>query len=963
MDNVFNAINLMNGRDTTKQKEATQWLAKWQTERQAWSDSNTILSDENGDAQTWFMGAHTLRQKILFDFFELAEDDRKQLRDVVVSHAQKYSMKDGITTSQLALSIADIALHMLGPTWPNPVEDLFQKLQNNNVSLLVDVLRFLAEENKNKKLMVEQQKRTENAQYLQTKVFMVLQFIKKIYPDAIRNVNMGKKVLECYLAWLRFLTADPFEDVEGNKQLSIDASQFNEMIDPMVFHCFECINESHLEEVPTDIIYEAISICGGRNLERFQGIALQLMQKVKGLETLLGRFLKDQLNEPNGLRNICRVFTITGESMTQILVLHCDEDVCQFIINALLQLSNAQDSETALIALEFWHRLAAAVDHTADRDKRNKFMIIFQNLIHILIERSRIPRDCHPFKMDEDTEKYRTRIQTIVGDCTRIIQPNDVMELIVQKLVSQTNKEADVLEAHLHCLYALGISDGDKIEVREQSVFWTVLSNILSLINEPIPVPAPSGPELAILKLQKYTTINILREYARWVASKPEIMSPVFDCLSKILLAPDDKLMDLSHGEIQRAAMNAFYSICLVAQNLQNYAQQMLQLYSETLKNELDIRQHLRLTESVARVIEKIVPEDLFKQNLQVMVLPLMNVFHNYKGEIMDPEKASQILDRLTCIVRCSYTSHSENPRCTPERENNMGQLIESAIWPITQQVLSQHWNHSQTVEKTCRLIKHSMRCVPSKFKPLVPQCAELINTYFTKKQFSSYLYCTEILVDTYGSDPECQQVLAKLYNALSQLGLATLTELAGNHNNIAHLSEVIEDYFGMHNRFLKHAPDIVFQCPLFSNSLEMCIRCMRVEQKEAVEAIFGLIDCLYELGVKRPNDLTHHLLSFTPHCLSKLFEIQEGVPPSYVDSFLPDTYWFIRIWAQGFAQQQFMEWLIAGLNKLPPATFDNINTLQQNLCVGDKQVVNRIFYDITYKCEQIKLRNKEILK
>lgn len=94
-------------------------------------------------------------------------------------------------------------------------------------------------------------------------------------------------------------------------------------------------------------------------------------------------------------------------------------------------------------------------------------------------------------------------------------------------------------------------------------------------------------------------------------------------------------------------------------------------------------------------------------------------------------------------------------------------------------------------VEKSCRLLKHSMRCVPDLFKPNLSDVARTLVTAFQQHQHSSYLYSAEILAHTYAKDPEIVPVLTELFNQLSSIGLQCLMH---SKDKLEEITELVED-------------------------------------------------------------------------------------------------------------------------------------------------------------------------
>merc|ERR1719272_711503 len=168
--------------------------------------------------------------------------------------------------------------------------------------------------------------------------------------------------------------------------------------------------------------------------------------------------------------------------------------------------------------------------------------------------------------------------------------------------------------------------------------------------------------------------------------------------------------------------------------------------------------------------------------------------------------------------------------------------MISNTFWPMLQQTLQTHPGDPKVVEKSCRLLKHSMRCVPDLFKPNVSAVASTLIPAFQSHQHSSYLYSAEILANTYAHDPEIVPVLTHLFHELSSTALRCLL-VAKEQNQLENVTELVEDFYGMFERYLRYAPTIVLEAPTLPPTLLLWNAVIFVQQKDAVEAIIAFIE------------------------------------------------------------------------------------------------------------------------
>merc|ERR1719272_1372426 len=173
--------------------------------------------------------------------------------------------------------------------------------------------------------------------------------------------------------------------------------------------------------------------------------------------------------------------------------------------------------------------------------------------------------------------------------------------------------------------------------------------------------------------------------------------------------------------------------------------------------------------------------------------------------------------------------------------------MISNTFWPMLQQTLRAHPGDAKVVEKSCRLLKHCMRCVPDLFKHNASGLAAYLVPAFQSHQHSSYLYSAEILANTYAHDPEIAPVLTHLFHQLSSTALQCLM-VAKEQSQLENITELVEDFYGMFERYLRYTPSIVLEAPTLPATLQLFHSVIFVQQKDAIEAIIAFIEAVLVL-------------------------------------------------------------------------------------------------------------------
>jgi len=282
---------------------------------------------------------------------------------------------------------------------------------------------------------------------------------------------------------------------------------------------------------------------------------------------------------------------------------------------------------------------------------------------------------------------------------------------------------------------------------------------------------------------------------------------------------------------------------------------------------------------------------------------------------------------------------------------------------------LAAHSGDPKVVEKSCRVLKHSMRCVPDLFKPIVPAVANSLVTAFGQHQHSSYLYSAEIIANTYAKDAEIHPVLTQLFNQLSATALQCLM---ASQQRLEEITELVEDFYGMFERYLRYVPMIVLEAPTLGPTLQLWSLVIFVQQKDAIEAIIAFVEAVLNLIAMGSGASRHRVdpqkvrygqllrgpvLQVCPGFVEAIFKLIAVVPTRYVQEVLPCV---LESVIRAFPQE-FPSWLEAGLQQLPPSVASKAEqqVIGQQLIQGDDRKIYDVIQDLCYRCEQVALCSK----
>mmetsp|Transcript_100858 Transcript_100858/g.325559 ORF Transcript_100858/g.325559 Transcript_100858/m.325559 type:complete len:957 (-) Transcript_100858:114-2984(-) len=946
MEQALQALQaLYSSTDPATIAQADEWLTKFQQTPAAWQVSDQILSHADTPVQFRFFAAQTMRTKVQFDFYELPAESYESLRDSLLNHIDKFRAPDCQPIhTMLAIALADLAIQM-DNAWTNVIPVLFERFGQSpdSYATLLEVIRMLPEENMNQKLMTDTSKRSSSRDRLQQATPQIVQFLLTLQCP---STQAKKKVLECFLSWIKFT----------NLQAS-DIAQ-----NPLLPECFKYVTEGgELSETATDIIIEVLRM-SSLDLTFFQPVIQVILELLGNLRSKFAGLMSQGVEaalktSQDGLLQICRIYVETGECLVPLIMDQSTNVEVLSILEVILQCTDLPAQEISSIPLEFWHRLAHEVCRHPETDaKIDQFQSVYVQLLSVMIRRCQVSPNEDPFQADDDFVAYRHRLLNLAEDCLEILTPNSALEHVLNSLQAGQRQGVVVQEAHFFCLTTVGA----KAEVHDSSVLWQLIQSLPPLISQTVD---EGTHEAAILHFTKKTAIELLGHLSNWVKTRPDFLRSSLEMISSLLLysappgSPPHVLERVK--QVQQSASMAFKDICYGGKHhLHDLVPQLTQLYVSTLG--LPIRMHLFIVDGIGAVVACLRQDDAFRSGLEQLVMPLLSVLNSEKEK---PQVLSEILDRLTTIIRQVLVSSGS------AKAANVGTLISNVFWPLIRQTLAQHPGDAKVVEKSCRLLKHSMRCVPDLFKPNVADVAATLVPAFQAHQHSSYLYSAEILANTYASDPEIVPVLTQLFHALSSTALQCL--IAGR-DHLEEITELVEDFYGMFERYLRYAPTIVLEAPTLPPTLQLWHNVIFVQQKDAIEAIIAFMEAVLgliaegakpmqrfadERKVQHGAKLRPHVLQVGPGFVQAIFKLIAGVPTRYVQETIPCVLECVR----NAFPQEFPGWLEAALVQLPPSVASKAEQqkLGEQLVRGDDNVVYDAVQDLCYRCEQVALRNR----
>jgi transportin-3 len=499
--------------ETTRQ--ADDWLKAWQQSSAAWQVSDQILQMDGAALELTFIAAQTLRTKIQFDFCELPQNSWPGLRDQLMRHLLKFrSMEHQSVATQLSIALADLAIQM-DTAWPRVIPYLIEHLANanENLAIFLDVLRSLPEENLNRKLMTDHEKRQSTKQQFVESLGDVMQMLHRIHETQCTSALATKKVLDCFLAWLKFGQFSP-QDLVGMK---------------IPLACFQLLEDPNLSEIGTDVIVEVLRMIPAEQTTEYMPVIQAILPPILATKMKVSQYL--QAADEDSVLPYARIFTEMGEALVLMMVDEVKQPQVAELFQIELAFTRSPSTELSQMPFEFWLRLFEHFRRCSGTGWKGylpeEFRPLVLELVNALLERAQCPGDRDPFTVDDDFAQYRGRLQHIFVEASRALGPDETLSHTLQSLAARQAGGVPVQEAHF---YLLGSLVG-QADVREDSVLWELINSLPQLIRQ----DAGGSP---IVAYSKKTAVDLVGNLSRWLAMKTESMRTALDMLSVLLVAP-----------------------------------------------------------------------------------------------------------------------------------------------------------------------------------------------------------------------------------------------------------------------------------------------------------------------------------------------------------------------------------------------------------------------------------------
>jgi hypothetical protein len=240
-------------------------------------------------------------------------------------------------------------------------------------------------------------------------------------------------------------------------------------------------------------------------------------------------------------------------------------------------------------------------------------------------------------------------------------------------------------------------------------------------------------------------------------------------------------------------------------------------------------------------------------------------------------------------------------------------------------------------------------------------------------------LYTAEILGQEYAGEQDIQEALSELFNNLVSAGIRVLESMLHAsplfQASADNTDELIEDLFGLIERYLRFCPAIVIKSPAMSAVFRVLVPALAViKRRETIEAVSAFIEQIYS------GDWTHSLGSMehvrnedvvavrraltelAPIIVCQLFDLIVQVCGRAMRICIPSILMVMNCFEPTAYKS---DWIVRGLGRVPVSIMtdrDKQAAVGALCAIDDERAVSRCIEDIIYRAELVgrRIRNEQ---
>ncbi|CDR42968.1 CYFA0S10e04346g1_1 [Cyberlindnera fabianii] len=799
---IQEALAVMSSNSQDKQ-QALHFLEDFQKTPEAWNAVHTILSDQSSPLELRMFAAQTLRSKTTYDLHQIPQEQLAPLKDSIINFLIQYSTTSKLIRTQLCVSLSKFAIQYT--TWPNALDEIMSKLQNN-VPTLLEFLKVLPEESLDAKStpLTDHEFRERINDLIVANVEKVLTLLSNFTQSSGNDSQAHALILDCLNSWIREIPVESLLQIEPLTNIIFKSLQDEESFDKAV----ECL---------CTIVNETQDIDNAQLIEA-------LYQQIAQLRPLLKQYKDD----PDVFGALTRLFVEAGEAW-HVLIAKEPKKYLPLVEMLLECAAYDEDLEIVKYTFYFWYILKQMILPDRFAEAKEVLRPIYCQLINVMIRHLHYPNGSETdplFSNKEEEEKFkdfRYDMGDVLKDCTAVVGAPVALsipfEQIKTALQSPNAKWQDV-EAPLFSLRAMA----KEVSLKED----TIMPQIMELL-----VQLPENVKI------RYAATLVLGRYTEWTSKHPEFLEKQLNYIINGFQASDPDIIN--------AASHALMYFCHdCAKLLADYIEQLYSFYINILGSSIDKESLYEITDGIAHIIDKQDPNNIANATM-MFIKPVMERLSKYAEAEGSEEVYTAIADEVE-IVR--YYFDVLRPRQFQAAEDPVANIAKE-VYPLIATLIEKHGHSLKVSERCMKFTKTVIQTYALYLTDLLPTIVNLLVKGFQQTQFGCYLYVSGSVIREFG-DEDTPDATRQAVWAFTYQQISTFLEVFKNTKPIE-IPDLIEDFFRMMGDVLSFQIVSFVSSDILKSSFEIAVMSLDIEKFEPLVTTLHFLIDLVSWGFDSP--------------------------------------------------------------------------------------------------------------
>lgn len=340
----------------------------------------------------------------------------------------------------------------------------------------------------------------------------------------------------------------------------------------------------------------------------------------------------------------------------------------------------------------------------------------------------------------------------------------------------------------------------------------------------------PANTHIAV----RYTSIMIIGELSEWIEAHPESLEAVLNFLLHALQQKNG---------LAAAAATALTAICTTCRELMIcHLAGLVQIAASLDSFEITNESAIGLLKGMAIIVSGL-PSDQISATVREIsafqIGPLRALCDGAVPVVLHERSDPCFwLDRLAAVMR--HTSPDVR-----DGDAHPCLVVMNESWPIVSAVMAKHQRDVRIMERSCRCVRYTMRCIGRQAAPLLEPLVKQMMTLYELHQHSCFLYLGSILVDEFANVSEqCTQGLLGMLQAF----IRPTFELLRLENGLKEHPDTVDDFFRLCSRYIQRCGVPFLQSAIVEPTMQCAMLACTLDHRDAnlsvMKFFYNLLSC-----------------------------------------------------------------------------------------------------------------------